>query len=500
MRNTFLEFVQNKVGKNSSDKGADESVDAESAPVSSRITLGSGNEFPPFVVSDDPNSQFYGKNAGIAVLIRAFKKGGNWGWSRDEKSGEDKPVKTGAKKLFLTGGALRDHLVGKKARNMELVTNASPDEVYHILVQNGFRFIGEEGAVNQAPQCKLCFWVKQKDKRGRPYSFGIKVKHDEMELSVFAKTAKGEDGKILEPGSHSDDASSRDFTINAMYLLLSNDNGPNKELYDFYGGMRHLLDGRIAPVGNFQAKLKEDPIRALRYARMLARYGNPRKIPEEERAALRSTAEMIMKMNPEDIMGEFMKGMNYDDIDPRMYLKIYNHLGLLGGLFPGMQLDTQFPKELRELGDKYAPIAWMLRIHSPEDIQAKLATLWKPSELKKIIFFIKSLQKLDNNMGEDALEDLVQSYLQSGLSSRKLKFWASRLGGKPEELVDAFLQHAHTPRIKMFVGGEEQPTDDFTDLIDPFTGQMDNEAAERRKKRMEWNNFRKLLRIDTSSV
>lgn len=497
MRRTFLEFVQNKVGSSTHGTGTDDtSIDADSAPVSSKITLGDGNEFPPFVVSDDPNSQFYGKNAGVAALIRAFKKGGNWGWSKDEKSGEDKPVKMGGKKLFLTGGALRDHLFGKKARNMELVTNASPDEIYHILVQNGFQFIGDEGAVNQAPQSKLCFWVKRQDKRGRPYSFGIKIKHDEMELSVFTKTMKGENGKILEPGSHTDDASSRDFTINAMYLLLSQDNGPNKELFDFYGGMRHLLDGRIAPVGNFQQKLKEDPIRALRYARMLARYGNVKKIPEEERSALRASAEYLGRMKPEDLMDEFMKGMNYEDIDPRMYLKIYNHLGLLGGLFPGMNLDTNFPKELRELGDKYAPIAWMLRIHSPEDIQSRLSSIWRPSELKKILFFIKSLQKLDNNMDEESLEDLVQSYLQSGLSSRKLKLWASRLGGKPEALVDAFLQHAHAPRVKIYSGGEEQPTDAFADLVDPFNGQMNNEAADQRKRRMEWENFRRLLKPD----
>jgi poly(A) polymerase len=257
-------------------------------------------------------------------LIRAFKKGGNWGWSRDDKTGEDKPVKMGSKKLFLTGGALRDHLMGKKARNMELVTNSSPDEIYHTLVQNGFQYVGEEGSVNQAPQSKKTFWIKKKDKRGRPYTFGIKIKDNEFELSVFTKVLSNEEGKLLEPGSHADDASSRDFTINAMYLLLSNDNGPNKELFDFYGGMRHLLDGRISSVGNLEQRLKEDPIRALRYARMLSRYGDPKKVSEEEKTALRNASELLANANPEEVMDEFMKGLNYDDIDPRRYLKIYH--------------------------------------------------------------------------------------------------------------------------------------------------------------------------------
>jgi tRNA nucleotidyltransferase/poly(A) polymerase len=493
MKRTFLEFVEERQGKPSTDSD-DTSLDAESSPITSKITLGDNNDFPPFMVSDDPNSQFYGKNSGLAPLIRAFKKGGNWGWSKDEKSGEDKPVKMGSKKLFLTGGALRDHLFGKKARNIELVTNSSPDEIYHTLVQNGFQFVGEENA-NHAPQSTAHFSVKKKDKRGRPWSFAVKVKNDEYELSVFTKTLKDEEGQTMEPGSHADDASNRDFTINAMYLLLSNDNGPNKELFDFYGGMRHLLDGKIASVGNLQQKLKEDPIRALRYARMMARYGNPRKIPEDDRNILKSSADYLTKMKPVDIMDEFMKGMNYEDIDPRMYLKIFKHLGLLGNLFPGMQLDTKFPKELRELGDKHAPIAWMLRHHGPEDIESRLATIWRPSDLKKILFFIKSLQKLDANMDGDALEDLVQSYLQSGLSSRKLKMWACRLGGKTEQLVDAFLQHTQSPRVQVYSGGASQPTDPFSDLANPFDGTINNEVAETRKRNMEWQNFQSLLHV-----
>jgi tRNA nucleotidyltransferase/poly(A) polymerase len=494
MKRTFLEFVQSREKRSfneNDDSGDATSIDAESSPITSKITLGDNNDFQPFVVSDDPNSQFYGKNSGLAPIIRAFKKGGNWGWSKDEKTGEDKPVKMGSKKLFLTGGALRDHLKGKKSRNMELVTNSSPDEIYHTLVQNGFQYVGDENS-HQTPEAKQTFWVKKKDKRGRPYTFGVKVKNDEFELSVFKKNQKDQDG-ILEPGNHADDASSRDFTINAMYLLLSNDNGPNKDLFDFYGGMRHLLDGRIASVGNLQQKIKEDPIRALRYGRMLARYGDPKKIPPDEREILKSSVDHLSKMKPEDVMDEFMKGMNYEDIDPRMYLKVFNHLGLLGGLFPGMQLDTNFPSGLRELGDKHAPIAFMLRLHTPEEVESRLSTIWRPTDLKKILFLIKSLQKLDDHMDEDTLEDLVQGYLQSGLSSRKLKMWASRLGGKSEKLVDAFLQHVYSPRVRVYAGGAAEPTEPFQDLLNPFDGTINNEVAEDRKRQMELDNFQRLL-------
>lgn len=117
MRKTFLEFVQEKKGPAQAGNG--------DTPLAAKVTLGDNNDFQPLTISDDPNSEHYGKNKNLAAIVRAFKKGANWGWSKDDKSGEDKPVKVGTKKLFLTGGALRDHLAGKKPRNMELVTDCA---------------------------------------------------------------------------------------------------------------------------------------------------------------------------------------------------------------------------------------------------------------------------------------------------------------------------------------------------------------------------------------
>lgn len=484
MRRTFLEFVQDKK------KGM-----GEEAPIVSRVSLGEENDFPPLMISDDPNSEHYGKNKNLAPIVRAFKKGGNWGWSKDEKTGEDKPVKVGTKKIYMTGGALRDHLAGKKPRNVELVTNCSPDEAYHILTQNKFEFIGDQAEAQAVDPHKNVFWVKTKDKKGRPYSFGIRVKGDEFELSVFTKTSKSKDGKILEPGTQADDAMSRDFTINSMYLLLSNDNGPNKEVHDMYGGMHHLKSGKIAAVGDLGSKLKEDPMRALRLARMMARYGDPKKMSEEEKQVIRNATEGLGEADPKDIMDEFQKGLNYDDTDTRGFLKIYNDLGLLPFVFPGMNLDTKLPKQLRELGDKHAPIAWMLRMHDPKEVETTLAGKWKPEDLKKIVFLIKSLG-MNDQMDPNSLDDMTKSYMGSGISSRKLKDWVTKLGGKHEGIIDAFLQHAMSPRVKVHQAspeGVEAVTQEFTDLVDPFTGDVRYDEAEQRKKTLEWENFRKIL-------
>ena len=44
-------------------------------PLSSKVSLGDGNDYEPFTVSDDKNSEHYGKNKNLAPVVRAFKKG-----------------------------------------------------------------------------------------------------------------------------------------------------------------------------------------------------------------------------------------------------------------------------------------------------------------------------------------------------------------------------------------------------------------------------------------
>lgn len=472
----------------SSDKKKKEG--ATDTGLGTKITLGDGNEYEPFMVSDDPKSENYGKNKNLSPVVRAFKDGANWGWSKDDKTGEDKPVKISGKKLYLAGGAVRDHLKGKKPRNIELATNASPDEVYHILRQNGFDFIPEKENSPKGKSKEPVFWITKKTSTNRPFSFGIKVNEDEYELDIFTKTPRGNVGKEPESGTQSEDSAGRDFTINSMYIALTNDNGPNKDLHDFHGGIHHLSGGKIQAVGDMAEKFKEDPSRIMRYVRMVCDYGDPSKISDEDKKCVLKTSGGLGKISPEDIMGEFKKGLNKDDIDPRKYLSIFGDLGLLGSIFPGKEIDSEFPKELSEIGDKHMPLAWMLR--NNEDLDD---TGMDDDILKKVKTLVKSLG-LSEDIDASGLEDLTTSYMGSGLSGRKLKDWGSKIGGIDEGLIDAFLAHTRSPRVRVFVvrdDGEEGINQDFSDLIDPFNGDVDKEGVNERKRSLEHGNFRKHL-------
>ncbi len=475
MVRSFFEFVEDK--KN----------DKKTKSVASKASLGDGNDYKPFVISDDPNSEHYGSNASLAPIVRAFKKGANWGWSKDDKTGEDKPVKISSKKLFLTGGAVRDHLAGKTPRNIELTTNASPDEIYNILKQNDFEFTG-----NDSSDCRQCFWVMEKDINNRPYKFGIRVKNDEYELSVFSANPKGVDGQEFKSGTQEEDAASRDFTINALSLGLTNDNGPNKELNDFFGGLHHLQSGEIIPIGDIEEKLKEDPTRALRYARMLSRYGKPETASEKDKSAISKIVPQLSQIDRKKVSDEFSK-MFYDDGNSRNALKIYGDLGLLDGIFPNSNLNKEFPKELSEIGDKHMPLAWLFKNQTPDDVEFNM-TGFDPNIVKKIVFLLKSLN-IGESIDPTTLSDLRSNYMESGISTRTLRNWATKVAKKDDRIVDAFIQHVKSPRIKVFISEDNnQVSDDFKDLVDPFTGSVNPHLVEDRKKDLEYRNFSAILK------
>jgi tRNA nucleotidyltransferase/poly(A) polymerase len=477
---------------------ADENVggdDTESGALGLRVTLGDGNNYKPFIISDDPKSEHYGKNRNLADIVRAFKQGANWGWSKDDASGEDKPVKISGKKLYLTGGALRDHLAGKTPRNSELVTNASPDEVYHILAQNGFDFMPSADQLPKGKGKHKTFWVKKKSKSGRPFGFGVRVGNEEFDLDVFTKTDRGAGPDAdLESGTHAEDASSRDFTINGMYLLLSNHNGPNKEIHDFYGGMHHLAGKKINTIGNMIEKFTKNPKSILKFVRMVNNYGDPKNISEEDKKSIKKCLGGIKKMKKDDMMDEFKRGIDKDGVDARKLLQTFSDLGILQTMFPDKSIDTNFPKELSELGDKHMPLAWMFRAHDPKQLED---TGLDPDDLKKICFLIKSLG-LTNNIDPHALDDLTQGFMTSGISSRKLKDWGARLGGIDDSILDAFINHAKSPRVRVYLmgdDGKETISDDFSDLVDPFTGKIDKNELGKRKREREHENFRKHMRF-----
>lgn len=155
---------------------------------------------------------------------------------------------------YLVGGGVRDLLLGKRPKDFDISTNASPEEVKELF--KNCRLIGR--------RFRLAHVV-----------FG----RDIIEVATFRAAhsegdggSTGETGRIVRDnvfgGTVADDAARRDFTVNALYYSVS-----DSTVLDFYNGVEDLQNAELKFIGDAQARVVEDPVRALRAARFAAKLG-----------------------------------------------------------------------------------------------------------------------------------------------------------------------------------------------------------------------------------
>jgi len=147
---------------------------------------------------------------------------------------------------YLVGGCVRDRLLGRPIRDVDIATSATPDEVAALfgdVIPTGLK----HGTVTVRRASRLFEVTTYRTESG--YS---DARHpDEVR---FVRDVR-------------EDLARRDFTINAMAA------GPDGELVDPYGGKEDLRAGVIRCVGRADERFEEDALRMLRAIRFAAEYG-----------------------------------------------------------------------------------------------------------------------------------------------------------------------------------------------------------------------------------
>ena len=160
-------------------------------------------------------------------------------------------------KAYLVGGCIRDLLVGKTPKDFDVSTNATPEQVRKVFENS--RIIGR--------RFKIVHVV-----------FGKEI----IEVTTFRGDSNNHKNKKLRVSSDSgmlvrdnvygqdidEDASRRDFTINAIYY-----DSHNETILDFHGGLYDLNAGIIDIIGDPQTRYLEDPVRIIRALRFSAKLG-----------------------------------------------------------------------------------------------------------------------------------------------------------------------------------------------------------------------------------
>ncbi len=180
---------------------------------------------------------------------------------------------------LIVGGSVRDIIMGKDPHDVDIATSASPEQIGTIF--------------------KTYDIGKSKD-------FGIVVvRQDGFDFEVAQFRADGEYLDSRRPDSvtavkdFKDDASRRDFSINALGI---NSEG---EIVDHFGGIDDIKNGMIKAVGDPRKRFTEDALRILRMLRFAAKTGFA--IEPETFEAAKELAPMIVKLSSERIRDEMYK-------------------------------------------------------------------------------------------------------------------------------------------------------------------------------------------------
>jgi poly(A) polymerase len=184
-------------------------------------------------------------------------------------------------KAYLVGGCVRDILVGRKPKDFDVATSATPNEIKQLF--RNCRIIGRRFRLAHV-------------------FFGHKI----IETATFRATPKDdEDGDLLIRrdnvfGSETEDARRRDFTINGLFYDVE-----REEVIDHVGGLADLAARVIRTIGEPEIRFQEDPVRMLRAIKFAARIDFAIE-PATYRALVRWRNE-IRKCAPPRVLEEFYR-------------------------------------------------------------------------------------------------------------------------------------------------------------------------------------------------
>ncbi len=184
--------------------------------------------------------------------------------------------------LSLVGGPVRDIFLRRPLSDLDLTTDATPDQVMEITA----------GWADATWTVGIAFGT-----------IGLR-KGDKM-IEITTYRSERYDRTSRKPAvsygkSLAEDLLRRDFTVNSMAATL-----PGHELVDLFGGIADLRDQVLRTPGTPQDSFNDDPLRILRAARFVAELGfTP--VPEVQ-AAMAELAGRLEIVSAERISAELTK-------------------------------------------------------------------------------------------------------------------------------------------------------------------------------------------------
>ena len=206
--------------------------------------------------------------------------------------------------LYIVGGAVRDHLLGKPNSDYDFCTDATPDQVISM-----FRKVIPTGI-----------------KHG---TVTVLFKGESFEVTTFRTEGAYSDQRHPDSVTFvtdlAEDLSRRDFTVNAFAADCL-----DGKIIDLFDGMKDLKSKTIRAIGIPEERFEEDALRLMRLARFCSKLGFE---PDSETMkAATKLSESISNVSQERIYDELSKILMTEK--PTVGLRLLEDMGVLGIILP----------------------------------------------------------------------------------------------------------------------------------------------------------------------
>ena len=188
--------------------------------------------------------------------------------------------------LHLVGGSVRDAMLGRLDDDLDLTTDARPEQVLALV----------EGWADATWDVGIAFGTVGAMKKGQ------RLEITTYRSESYDRTSRKPD--VAYGSSLEEDLVRRDFAMNAMALKLPDWTAPDA-FVDLFGGMTDLAAGVIRTPGRPEDSFDDDPLRMLRAARFASQLGF--EVAPEVVAAMTDRAARIEIVSAERVRGELEK-------------------------------------------------------------------------------------------------------------------------------------------------------------------------------------------------
>ena len=346
-------------------------------------------------------------------------------------------------KTLAAGGFVRDTLLGRVPKDIDLATKATPDEMILVFKENNIKYI-ETGLKHGTLTAII---------EGEPY---------EVTSLRIDKVCHGREAEVAFVKSFEEDAKRRDLTINALFMDLE-----CGTIYDYVGGQEDLASKTLRFVGDPNLRVSEDYLRILRLFRFKCQLGfdiapyhktvavsrlpylafiSPERIADElKKMVIGEFVEDTFRDNPEmvtSMVPELVPSVGQSQNHPYHYLGVYEHT--VAGLDylkfhkdPILSIAHLLHDVAKPFTETLGPDEFngrpVTHFYGHESEGAKVASRVGHrlrlgiKDVKRINFIINNHMRLSDNMSQKALRKLVAYCDENGDRGLLLDLLSQRL-------------------------------------------------------------------------